>query len=79
MKNVLIYYSPGHYDAYTAVMPSGEMYGFSEYPYGPLSYNNYVGEYRTGLKLGKKVNFNELNNELQKAITNRYETSNIQN
>jgi hypothetical protein len=56
-------------------MPSGEMYGFSEYPYGPLSYNNYVGEFNKGLKLGKKVNFNELNNDLQKAITNRYETN----
>lgn len=75
MENIKVFYNGNFFDCYTVVMPTGEMYGMSKYPFGPDSYNNYVGEFSSVLNLGDQVNFDSLSPMLKEAIQKRYENN----
>jgi hypothetical protein len=42
-KDVTIFYNPETYDCYTAVLKTGDVFGFNSDPYHPLGFGQYVG------------------------------------
>ena len=42
-KDVTIFFNPKTYDCYTAVLKTGDVYGFNSDPFHPMGFGQYVG------------------------------------
>ena len=78
-KKVIIYDNGGKtMDRYTVIIDK-DAYGMNSAPLWPYGINQHVGEVgrniTLGKHLGKKVNINSLNPDVQKAIENRIQNS----
>jgi hypothetical protein len=76
---ITVYDLPNSFDRYTVVIErdnkESEFYGMSFYPEMPNGFNLYIGSnadgYYKGKHLGKKVSFESLDLNVQRAIANR--------
>jgi len=73
MNNVIIYDNKDYFDRYT-IFINDAVFGMSEKPFSPLGFNQYCGddtEIEKGKHLGKIVQFDDLNDDVKNAITQR--------
>ena len=75
MTNIKIYDNGGETaDRYTAII-HGSFYGFSDHPFHPQGFSQYCGDVPRGMcsfnHLGKRVKFDSLPADVQKAIQDR--------
>ena len=58
------------FDRYTVVAKDGSMFGFSENPFSPNGFNQYLGDFK-GVWGDEEISFEDLPIEVQKAAKER--------
>lgn len=76
-ENVDVYYSPDFLDCYTVIIDDYYVYGMSKPRHGKLAFNQFSHDARDAdvdlARNGKRMEWHELEPEVQQAIILRYD------